>query len=83
MYLVDGVWVAKHLFVFQFFDQIFPKHTVVFDVSCWYQSILQSKITVCCPCSYFCFHRQYEKKHIIRFNIFAVAIIKSESHQKG
>lgn len=62
IYLVDGVWVAKHLFVFQFFDQIFPKHTVVFDVSCWYQSILHSKITVCCPCSYFCFHRQYEKK---------------------
>lgn len=34
MYLVDGVWVAKHLFVFQFFDQIFPKHIVVFDVFC-------------------------------------------------
>lgn len=84
IYLVDGVWVAKHLFVFQFFDQIFPKHTVVFDVSCWYQSILHSKITVYCPCSYFCFHRQYEKKnHIIRFNIFAVAIIKSESHKKS
>lgn len=39
IYLVDGVWVAKHLFVFQFFDQIFPKHIVVFDVLYWYEII--------------------------------------------
>lgn len=70
IYLVDGVWVAKHLFVFQFFDQIFPKHTVVFKVYCWYESILHSKITVCFPAVIFAFIASMKKKHIIRFHIY-------------
>lgn len=61
IYLVDGVWVAKHLFVFQFFDQIFPKHTVVFKVYCWYESILHSKITVCFPAVIFAFIASMKK----------------------
>lgn len=82
IYLVDGVWVAKHLLVFQFrfksFQniQLYSMYFAGMKLSC----IVKSQYVV--PAVIFAFIASMKKNHIIRFNIFAVAIIKSESHEK-